>query len=46
MVVKLQIFIIKKKNSKIDSNHTFLAVINLDSAIKKVENYCLQVFLK
>ena len=45
MVVKLQIFMIKNI-SKIDSNHTFLAVINLDSTIKKVENYFLQVFLK
>ena len=45
MVVKLQIFMIKKI-SKIDSNYTFLAVINLDSTIKKAENYFLQVFLK
>ena len=44
-MVKLQIFMIKNI-SKIDSNHTFLAVINLDSTIKKVENYFLQVFLK
>ena len=29
-----------------DSNHTFLAVISLDSALKKDENYYPQVFLK
>ena len=29
-----------------DSNHTYLAVISLDSAPKKDENYYLQVFLK
>ena len=29
-----------------DSNHTCLAVINLDSAQKKDEKYYLQVFLK
>ena len=29
-----------------DSNHTCLAVINLDSAFKKNENYFSQVFLK
>ena len=29
-----------------DSNHTCLAVISLDSALKKDENYYLQVFLK
>ena len=31
---------------KVDSNHTYLAVISLDSALKKDENYYLQVFLK
>ena len=30
---------------KIDSNHTCLAVISLDSALKKGINYYLQVFL-
>ena len=35
-----------KKVSKLDSNHTCLAVINLDSALKKDDNYYLQVFLK
>ena len=35
-----------KKISKIDSNHTCLAVINLDSALEKDENYYQQVFLK
>ena len=34
------------KNSKADSNHTCLAVIWLDSALKKDENYYPQVFLK
>ena len=29
-----------------DSNHTWLAVISLDSALKKDENYYFQVFLK
>ena len=29
-----------------DSNHTCLSVISLDSAFKKDENYYLQVFLK
>ena len=29
-----------------DSNHTCLAVISLDSALKKDENYYLQVFFK
>ena len=29
-----------------DSNHTCLAVISLDSAFKKYENYYPQVFLK
>ena len=32
--------------SKLDSNHTFLAIISLDSALKKDDNYYLQVFLK
>ena len=41
MVMKLQIFMIK-----VDSNHTCLAVISLDSALKKDENYYPQVFLK
>ena len=31
---------------KTDSNHTYLAVIFLDSALKKDENYYPQVFLK
>ena len=29
-----------------DSNHTYLAVIGLDTALKKDENYYSQVFLK
>ena len=35
-----------KKTPKVDSNHTCLAVIGLDSARKKDENYYLQMFLK
>ena len=31
---------------KLDSNHTCLAVISLDSALKKDDNYYPQVFLK
>ena len=35
-----------KNIPKVGSNHTCLAVIDLDSAFKKGENYYLQVFLK
>ena len=35
-----------KEIPKVDSNHTCLAVISLDSALKKDENYYPQVFLK
>ena len=35
-----------KKIPKVGSNHTCLAVITLDSALKKNDNYYLQVFLK
>ena len=35
-----------KEIAKVDSNDTCLAVISLDSALKKDENYYLQVFLK
>ena len=35
-----------KKISKLDSNHTCLAVITLDSAFKKDDNYYPEVFLK
>ena len=45
MLIKLQIFY-NKNVPKVDSNHTFLAVISLDSALQKDENYYLQVFLK
>ena len=34
-----------RKIPKVDSNHTCLAVISLDSALKKDENYYPQVFL-
>ena len=35
-----------KKPPKMNSNHACLAVINLNSALKKDKNYHLQVFLK
>ena len=35
-----------KKLPKTDSNHICLAVISLDSALKKNDNYHWQVFLK
>ena len=35
-----------KEIPKVDSNHTCLAVISLNSALKKDKNYYLQVFLK
>ena len=35
-----------KKIPKMDSNHICLAVISLDSALKKDDNYYLLVFLK
>ena len=35
-----------KKIPKLDSNHTCLAVISLDSSLKKDDNYYPQVFLK
>ena len=44
MVMKLQIFMIKKI-PKVDSYHNCLAVISLDSALKKDDSYYLQVFL-
>ena len=44
MVMKLQGFMIKIL--KVDSNHTCLAVISLDSALKKDHNYYRQVLLK
>ena len=43
MVIELQIFMIKKI-PKVDSNHTCLAVISLDSALKKDGNYYPQFF--
>ena len=36
----------EKKILNVDSNHTCLAVISLDSALKKDENYYPQVFSK
>ena len=44
MAMKLHIF--TKKIPWVDSIHTSLAVISLDSALKKDENYYPQVFLK
>ena len=35
-----------KEIPKVDSNHTCLAVISLDSALKKDGNYYTQAFLK
>ena len=35
-----------KKIPKVDSNHTCLEVITLDSALKKDDNYYPQVFLR
>ena len=35
-----------KEVPKVDSHHTYLAVISLDSALKKDDNYYRQVFLK
>ena len=35
-----------QKFSKVDSNHTCLAVISLDSALPKDRNYYPEVFLK
>ena len=35
-----------KEIPKVDSNHTCLAVISLDSALIKDDNYYLQVLLK
>ena len=40
--MKLQIFMIKK----LDSNHACLTVFSLDYALKKDDNYSLQVFVK
>ena len=48
MAMKLQIFTIRLVFTifNVDSNHTCLAVISLDSALKKNKCYCPQVFLK
>ena len=35
-----------KKILKLDCNRTCLAVVSLESTLKREENYCLQVFLK
>ena len=35
-----------KTNDKVDSHRTCVAVISLDSALKKDENYYPQLFLK
>ena len=36
----------EKKIAKVDSNHTSLVIITLDSVVKNDENYYPQVFLK
>ena len=41
--MKLKIFT-KKKIPNVDSNHTCLAVISLDTSLKKDEDYYPQVF--
>ena len=43
--MKLQIFTMQKM-SKLDSNHTCLAVISMDFARKKYDSYYPQLFLK
>ena len=43
--MKLQILMIKKFG-KVDSDHVCLAIISLNSALKKDEYYYQQVFLK
>ena len=43
--MKLQILMIKKFG-KVDSDHICLAMISLNSALKKDEHYYQQVFLK
>ena len=43
--MKLQIFTMQKM-SKLDSNHTCLAAISMDSARKKYDSYYPQLFLK
>ena len=45
MAIKLQAFY-DKKIQKVGSNHTYLAAINLDSALNKDGNYYPQVFFK
>ena len=48
--MKLQIFMIQIFRNflipKVDSNHTCLAVVSLDAAIKKYKNYYPKVFFK
>ena len=36
----------REEMPKVGSNHTCLAVVMIDSALKREENYYLQVFLK
>ena len=45
MEMKLQIFTLKKI-PKLDSNQTWLRVISLHYALKKDENYYVQVLFK
>ena len=46
MGMNLQTFMIKKFIKKTLIDHTFLAVISLDSSLKNDENYYVQLFLK
>ena len=39
-------YVYDKEIPKVDPNHTFLAVISSDSALKKDDNYYPQAFLK
>ena len=45
MGMKLQ-NLMATKTPKVDFNHTYLAMISLDSALKNNEKYYPQVFLK
>ena len=46
LIIKKTLLLKEKMIKKLDSNHTFLAIMTLDSALKKDENYYPQVFLK
>ena len=46
MLTKLQIFTNYKEIPRVNANYTCLAVISLDSALKKDENIICKYFLK